>query len=376
MYLKQVSINNLRNIKEIKLSLPEGLVILTGRNGQGKTNILESIFLLSHARSFREQKNEYLIRNSCSQGSVEGLFHLPGHEAKIRIVLENNNRHAFINGKKCQRLSELAGYVHFVTFSFNDLQILSGTPSERRLFLDKFIFNMRPSYLSILRDYRRILKQRNVVLMRLNQVGGNSSELDVWDEHLINKSVEIYRYRFKVFQLINNLISEKYSVLSKLEEKLQVCYKTNLYNRVENKGFIVSPHEVKLLLKKKINSQRQQEIHRGFTLSGPHRDDFFIEINNRNVHHFSSQGEVRSSIIALKLVEIDLFIKQRGFSPILLFDDVLSELDLERAKDLMNGLMKAKQTLISTTSLDILKSIAKEAMIFEVENGEILGSLE
>jgi len=370
LFLESVTIQNIRNIAKTSFIFSAGTVVFTGENAQGKTNILEALFLLSHARSFRDARNEHLVKQEEEIGSVQGRLISRDRETDMRIVIQMDTRTAFINGKKCSRLSELAGLAHFVTFVSSDLTVLKGPPGDRRNFFDRFIYNLYPGYLLILKEYKQVLRQRNSLLPLISEARASYDELESWDKQLIDLGSSIVKKRIELIKTINNKITEKYNFLSSLNSRTILKYHLSLKGLSENSFNSLSLKEIADVMKNNLDRNRQKEIDRGHTITGPHRDDFSIFLDDNDIRHFGSQGEIRSMIISLKLIELDLFKEQRRDTPILILDDVFSELDSTRSKKIFTRLERDTQTFISTTSLHDLTISAEKALIFEIRKGE------
>lgn len=371
MYIDWLKISHIRNLEECRLEFPRGLILFYGHNAQGKTNILESLYLLSHARSFRGGRNEHIIRFEEEWGAVEGSILKGDQEDVVRIVLQRSKRYAFINGKRCTRLSELAGYVHFVTFTIDELAILRGVPGQRRQFIDKIVFNLFPSYMGQLREYNRVLKQRNVLLQSIRSGENTTEQLDTWTHYLIEYGAEILHRRLKAIDEINRMLSDQYSRFTGIEEIVKICYIPTSYDKHVLSSELSSRETIKELYEQKIMRLRRQEIERGYTLAGPHRDDFSVLIGGHDCYYYGSQGELRSVLIAIKMVEISLFEEKRRDSPIVLLDDILSELDSRRSQELLSGIDRNKQTFLSLTSLDMMKAFSPDVTLFQVSGGKV-----
>lgn len=369
MFLKRVIINTIRNIQHITLPCQKGLTVFTGSNAQGKTNILESLYLLSHARSFRDAKNEHLIAFGKEFGSIDGLVDVGGHEVLLRVVVQKGTRTAFIDGKKCSRLSELAGYVHFVTFTVTDLQTINSTPSQRRNLLNKIVFNLYPGYIHLLREYERALFQRNHILTLLRRKERRKDDLAIWDQQLVRYGSQVYYYRMRIINSLNMILPQKYSMLTAIEVHPQICYKISLYGGKESYAEKIDKDSIQEAFLRKLHDNYDREIERGYTMIGPHRDDYSICFEKGDMRFVSSQGEQRTAVIALKLAEIELFEHKRQETPIILFDDVLSELDSIRSSFLLKLVDCDKQVFLSCTKQKDLFEFAQNAEIFEVEAG-------
>ncbi|MBN2382274.1 DNA replication/repair protein RecF [bacterium] len=369
MQLNHISITNIRNIKELSIECSKGVTVFTGNNGQGKTNILEAIFLLAHARSFRNAQNEHLISFGQEYGSVEGELKRKEHEIPLRVVIQKRERTAFLYGKKCSKLSELAGHVHFVTFDVTDMQTLNTSPAQRRNMLNKIVFNLSPGYLQQLRSYEKTLTQRNVLLNALKSGKGSLDELEAWNSQLVHTGLPVYRARHETVTLINSLFSTIYSSMIDIEENPRICYKISLYGEQGHHDPEHGLSDLKELYAQRLKKITQREIERGHTLLGPHRDDFSIFFQQNDMRFVRSQGEQRTAIIALKLTEIELFKRKYAESPIILFDDIFSELDDTRMKQLMYFFDKDYQIFLSCVRRENMQEITGQTVFYEVNQG-------
>jgi len=371
MFLSKVTIVNIRNIGELDLTFERGLTVFAGLNGQGKTNILEAIYLLSHARSFRNARNEHLIKFGEEFGYIDAELQRQGHEVPLRVVLQKQGRAAFVYGKRCGRLSDLAGQVHFVTFDVTDLQTVSATPGQRRSMLDKIVFNIFPGYIHTLREYEKILLQRNHLLGIMRAGKGSPAELDIWTRQLVTSGVQVIDLRMKVVEQINAVFPETHKLLTAIAENPRICYKISLYGGNEEQERKHGTEAMQEYFYERLQEHRRSDIERGFTQIGPHRDDFAILLQQRDMRHVSSQGEQRTAVIALKLAEFTLFQQKYGEAPVVLFDDVFSELDPKRAELLLLLLEQGKQILLSCTQVEYVRSRRRDFTLYEVSQGKV-----
>ncbi|MFC1850549.1 DNA replication/repair protein RecF [candidate division CSSED10-310 bacterium] len=233
------------------------------------------------------------------------------------------------------------------------------------------MYNLYPGFLAVLRDYGRVVQQRNSLLNRLREGAGSLPELDSWNQHLIELGTYIFCKRVELVNTVNKYLPEQYSRLSSIEENIKLCYKITLQGISKDEVSLLNPEEVKELYKKNIAERQNLEITRGHTLFGPHRDDFSILLGDKDLASFGSQGEKRSALIALKLTEIALFELKRNDYPITLLDDIFSELDAQRSKELLLNLDLRKQTFLSTTSLNQLETIVSGATLYEIQKGAL-----
>lgn len=379
MYLKYLSLNNFRNYQKQELSLEKGTNIFIGNNAQGKTNILEAIYFLALTKSHRTSKDRELIKLGNSFSIVKGKVLKRGIESEQEIMLSDKGKNNKINNKKISKTSEYIGNINVVMFSPEDLNIIKGGPIYRRRFLDMEIGQINKVYLFHLSKYQRVLKQRNNFLKEIKgNIRGKEDILDVWNSQLIEHGVKIISKRMKYLKLIEQWLPIIQQEISKEEEKITVEYKTtingnDLLNNKEEITFECNEKILKDMYASELRRMQKNEIINGSTMIGPHRDELIIKINNKNVMNYGSQGQQRTVVLCLKLAEMELINYYKGEYPILLLDDVLSELDQWRQTYLLSKIQNNIQTLLTTTQLnDIKKENMKNAQIYYVENGKII----
>lgn len=333
MYIQQLEINSFRNYDEASISFSKGTNILIGNNGQGKTNLLEAAYILCVARSFRTSKDKEMIGFGKEVCQVIGKIVSNDREYEIKIRLGNEMKKAIkVNDVPISSLSELLGIFNVVIFSPEDLNLVKGSPKERRSFLDREISQIKPSYYRLLSDYHRFLVQRNTYL---KQGAPDESLLDVYDESLSKIGNRISLIRGDFVDKISKISKEYHREISSNKEDLSITYEMNVKAK--------TPEEYLKILK----SARRDDIFRGTTSKGIHRDDLTLRINDIELRDFGSQGQQRSAAIAMKLSEIELIFREKGEYPVVLLDDIFSELDQIRQKSLLETIGKA-QTFIST----------------------------
>lgn len=351
-------LTNFRNFAKLELSLSPNLNILVGSNGQGKTNILEAAHLLSTTRSFRTNRENELIRFG------EKVAFLSG--GGVEVVLESGEKTIRLGGKPV-RAAEVLGQLRSVLFSPQDMDLLSGSPQGRRAFLDELISRIDHKYLLTLISYNKTLKQRNKLLWILRDRSGEVGELKTWDDLLVREGTAVTLRRLQV--------------IDELKLELEAISKELLGSEVEleylSKLDITKPavEAIKQAFLDELINSHQNELRTATTLVGPHRDDFAVRLAGRNLGRFGSRGEQRAAILSLKLAEVSLNEKEMGSRPLLLLDDVLSELDVEHQQRLLQETNK-QQTVLTATVLDLFpKDIIDSAKVVYVENGVIKDGL-
>lgn len=360
MYIKELELSNFRNYEELTVSFSKDVNIFLGENAQGKTNLLEGIYLHAMARSFKNIRDRDMIRFDQDYCKVRAVANYEEEDHTSEIVISREGAKAVrIDGAKIERTSELLDRLHIIVFSPEDLKIVKDEPGKRRAFLDREICQIRPGYVSDLNDYRRTLKQRNAYL---KEPAMDEVFLSVLDEELIRKGARLVRERRKFIEKIDKIAHEIHYKISGGKENLSLTYETDLdveyYNEEECFAALLDD-----------NAEKDRLY--GTTRKGPHRDDIKISADGIDLRRYGSQGQQRTAALSLKLSEIKLIEEETGESPILLLDDVLSELDNERQKYLINSLGD-NQMFITTT--DLIGSVARElpsGKIFKIKAGDI-----
>lgn len=347
MYLKNLKIQNFRNYSNQEIEFENGINIFYGDNAQGKTNILEAIFVAGFGKSFRTNKEKELIKINEAFTNIEILYKKKDRDGKIKISI-SDKKYISINDVKLKKLSELLGNINLVIFTPDDINILKSGPAARRRFLDMMIGQLRPGYVYNLNLYNKTLEQRNNYL---KQHINNIEMLDVWDEKLSEYSEKIYKYRKEFIDKIISKIGKIHSEIA--NEEISIEYVTDCENREE---YI-----------EHLKRNRKIDMIKGYTSCGIHRDDFKVYINGKEVNVYGSQGQNRTAILSLKLSEIQVIYDDIGEYPILLLDDFMSELDKNR---ISKFLLSIKDIQVIITCTDEIK--IENSKAHKVENGKVL----
>lgn len=366
MKIKNIELLNYRNYESLYLEFSDNINIIIGNNGEGKTNILESIYLLSLTKSNRYGVDQDLIKFGKESYKVSGNVEDDGLVKKYGIVYENNKKNVLINNKVIRRFVDYISKFCVISFEPNDLEIVKGSPGDRRNYLNIEISQLYNTYVLYLNDYNKLLKIRNNYLKNMN-ISGNMDPrlLDVINEKLIEKALVIYKYRFDYIKEINEKIGDVFKKITGLEN-LKVVYEHNL--GIED----YDEEAIKNKLIDKFKRHFKQELMLGNTITGPHRDDFLFSLNGEDMKLFSSQGQQRMAIISFKLCELFLYQKVKKSYPVLLLDDVFSEIDIKKRNKIIRFLKKDIQVIITTTDVeDIDKKLLEKAKIFTIKNGII-----
>lgn len=368
MVVKNIKLKNFRNHIDTKISFSDNFNIIYGDNGQGKTNILEAIYLCASARSHRTSKDVELINFNSESFNVTINVKNSGLDKEINInYLKEQKKQIKINEIPIQKIGVLMGNLYAVLFSPEDLFIVKQGPSERRRFVDMTLSQIRPSYFYDLQQLSKILKQRNMLLKSLNGSRSLIDTIDVWNLKLAEVAASIIIARRKFSEHLSELAQKQHRFLTTEKEIVLFEYHCSFsIDRNYEKHEIVKDY-IKLLEK-----NLSKDIILGYTSIGPHRDDFDISINDKSLKLYGSQGQQRSAVLSLKIAEIELFNIETGEMPVLLLDDVMSELDENRQKYLMDSI-KNVQTFITCTNDNFFRnSLRDNCMYFKVENGKVL----
>lgn len=357
MWAKNIKLYNFRNYENEKIDLDKNINIFYGENAQGKTNIIEAIFLSSMGKSFRAKKDSEMINLNKTSATVEVNYEKKDREGKIKIEL-GKRKIIYNNGIKLKKLSELLGTINIVIFTPDDIGILKGGPQQRRKFLDIMISQLRPNYISILNTYSKIIEQRNNYLRQIKEENKKIELLDIWDEKLIEYAYRISKYRNEFIEKISKKIKTIHNKITNNKEDIEIKYKTECLD-IEN-------------FKRALINRRKLDIIKGYTTKGIHRDDFEVYINNKELNIYGSQGQHRTAILSLKISELEVIHDEIDEYPILLLDDFMSELDLNRKKNLLKYMEKTQVIITCTEKLEIqnMKYIeykVKEGKIFDKE---------
>ena len=359
MKLNSLELSLFRNIEKATLVPHEQLTIIAGENGQGKTNLLESIFLLTGSKSFRACKDVDLVRRGETQSLLSAEVDAGGRTQKIDITVygvgaAKRGRFAKVNGVDYGRATTIAGTFTAVVFAPGHLSLVKGGPEGRRRFLDAALCQLYPGYLSVLRRFSKALTQKNALLKKYRETSNAEMLLDVFDEELAQTGLEMNKKRSAYLQAAGPMAEEYYAQLSKGRERLEIQFLP-----------CCGDGEIQKLLLK----SRERDLRAGFSTVGPHREDFETRIDGQSARVFGSQGQQRSAVLSLKLAEAAQAKQVSGEHPAMLLDDVLSELDETRQSFLLSG-MQGKQNFLTTCDPSLLKN--SEGKVVKMEKGQIL----
>jgi len=351
MFLSKIALTNFRNYADFKHTFKKNVLFLVGPNAAGKTNFLESISVLSLSKSFRTRRDSELIQFDQDFTRLEGEVKLTTKKTPLVITVDRLGstvkKTIKINSNPARAL-DLVGKMTTVLFTPDDLNLVFASPSLRRRYLDTTICQLDPAYCRDLTEYRQVVSNKNQLLWAIKEGRAIVAELDFWNDKLAKIGTRLMASRRQLIKFYNTYLTDIYGKINQSDEPLVIKYRPNV-----TKDF-----------QEELVAKQDQEIKQTSSLVGPHRDDFDLQLNKRKLATFGSRGEVRSTIIALKFAELDFFETKLGARPILLLDDIFSELDKQRRSSLLNILDK-QQTIITTTDLEFIDGGA-------VKTGEVL----
>ncbi|GAB4422053.1 MAG: DNA replication/repair protein RecF [Anaerolineales bacterium] len=403
MYIKHLSLTNFRNFTRLDIDVPRRVVVLVGSNAQGKTSLLEAIYFTSALTSFQTHADRQLVnflavreaQKQVSVGRIVADFHRGGsdHRLEARLIMEPTG---VVNGVRLRKevlldgvkkpLNELVGQFNAVIFVPQMSQILEGGPDERRRYLNLGLAQTVPAYVRTFSEYNQALSQRNALLKALNERGGsdNGQQLEVWDEALARLGAQIILWRIQAVHEIERLAARVHSELTRGKEVLRLNYQPafdplpqpemqiglKIDTPLDRSGLTLD--EIHAGFLERLKRLRREEIARGMTTIGPHRDDLRFLANGIDLGHYGSRGQIRTTLLALKLAEVSWMHGRTGEWPVILLDEVMAELDLERRADLLKYLGESEQVLFTTTDLGLFtEEFANAAEVWQVQAGNV-----
>ena len=360
MYLKRIKLKNYRNYSNLKVSFNKGINIIYGNNAEGKTNLLESIYVLSLTNTFRNSNDFDLVNKGKEYFVIEGVLKKEKLDTYISIDNIKNKKHLMIDNSEIHKVSDYISNLNTILFTPDDLDIIKGPPMSRRKFLDIEISQLYSNYYILLNEYEKILKMRNDYI---KQFKIDRNYFDIITTYLIDKSILLFKMRKKFIDKINLYCENIFFDITGLKG-FKIVYKPNFNYEDYNydKKRILNVYQEKY----------ESELKNLSTIYGIHRDDFEFSLNDLNLKNFGSQGQMRVSILSLKLSEIEIFKNWKNTTPILLLDDVFSEIDEIKNNNLLKYLSKDLQVIITAVNLNNINSkVKKTAKIFKIEKGKI-----
>ncbi len=365
MYIKHVKIDNFRNIAAADMELNPQFNILVGANGQGKTNTIEGIYLTLTGKSHRENVIDNFISNGYQQADTE--IHViyddqTQYNVKMNLAAEKTYT---IDEETVKKRVELTRNFALIFFSPDDLRLIKEGPAERRVFINDAIQSVAPKYAAALGAYTKVLKQKNTVLKEY--APSAKSLLDVYDEHLISYGSTVIKYRILFLKEFEKKLSSLYSQISGGNEQLSLSYISNIFEQG-------AKPDIEAQYKKVLTESRETDLRTGFSSIGPHHDDINILLNKMSARKFASQGQQRSIALCMKLALIDIYYEKNKEKPIVLLDDVMSELD-DRRQEMILKMLDGVQTFITCVNSDFIEC-QKDATVFTVVNGTVKKRIE
>ena len=346
MHINKVELHNFRNYENQEIKFKKNINVFYGDNAQGKTNILEAIFLCAFGKSFRTTREKELIKLGEENARIKVEYSKKDRDGNILICI-SDKKQILVNGVKIKKLSELLGKINIVIFTPDDINILKGTPALRRRFLDMMIGQLRPNYVYILNMYNKTLEQRNNYLRQIRQEGKAESLLEIWDEKLVEYGNIISNYR-------REIIHKK---ITNDNEKIDIIYTSCCENKKNYMDLLTQ--------------RRKLDIIKGYTTKGIHRDDFEVYINDKELSIYGSQGQNRTAVLSLKLSELQVIHDEIEEEPILLLDDFMSELDIKRRRNFLNNINNTQVIITCAEKINFINENV-DYYLYQVKKGEII----
>jgi len=398
MYLKHLSLTNFRSLTRLDVNLPRRVVLLLGDNAQGKTSVLEAIYFLAAFTSFQTHVDRQIVnfheaKNPLAVTRLVADYQRgkTKHRIEARLILEP----AGVNGQRLRKevlldgakkhVSDIMGHFNAVIFVPQMSQIIEGGPDERRRYLNLALAQAVPSYARVLSEYNQALSQRNALLKVLYEKGGDANQLQVWDEALVRLGAQIILWRIQAVQEIERFASRIHHELTRGTEVMRLAYEPaydplpkpemqlglKLDTPIDRSALELD--EIQNGFLARLKSIRNEEIARGVTTIGPHRDDLRFIINRANVSDYGSRGQLRTTLLALKLAEVEWMKERTGEWPVILMDEVMAELDVHRRADLLKYVGKGEQVLFTTTDTHAFApEFVEQSEIWDVRGGVVI----
>lgn len=346
MWLREIEADRLRNLKAVSVNLSSGLTVITGRNGQGKSSMLEAIYLLATSRSFRTRKVEEIINWDTGPLRVAGSVSWRGGEVSLKVIADGTERRLTVDGVE-SNLENYLGRLDLVDLSGERMKVLRGAPNERRRFLDRGLVGLNPSFLKVVGEYRKMLAHRNALLRTISRGSPASRrrELEVWDRRLAECGSRVHKARREYAMRVGTRLGEAGRILFPGGEELVVRYLGSPASSMEGEP---GAYGDKLL--NSLEKGREKDLDLGYTSRGPHRDDVAVELDGVDLRKFGSAGQLRSAMVAMKIAKLSLLRADREESPVFLMDDYDTDLDEVRAANLASYLHEGGFQAVVATS--------------------------
>ena len=370
MIINKISCNGFKNLKNVDITPDKSLNILMGENAQGKTNIIEAIWICTGVRSFRSTKDKDMIDLEGDKADISISFENDYREQKIDFsVLRQDikNKRILLNGVKLPYPSKLFGKLRCVVFTPEDLSLSKGSPDNRRQFLDLCISQIKGTYAAVVIRYNNILEQRNTLLKSIAYGRSDPDELDVWDIQLSKLGAYISMLRYNYSKKLDVYASKLFEDISKGRERLSLYYQSTVFDSLEDRTDYVNDLASEYL--ERLSASRNEDIKLGFTTKGIHRDDLCGKINDKSLRDFASQGQHRSAALVMKLSQAYILTEETDDPPIILLDDVMSELDRSRQEFVINKIEKMQVFITCCDENELISS--SDGRLYIINNGRV-----
>jgi len=374
MYLKSLQLKQFRNYIDQEVAFTAPKTVIVGNNAQGKSNLLEAVLLLATLRSHRVSKDRDLVKNGESLGEILAICQRSrspeGYPVELGMRMRSSGKRTLVvNGVNQARHLDFLGNLNAVMFSSLDLDLVRGSPESRRNWLDTVLIQLEPIYINLLQQYNQVLRQRNALLksIKQGQISYEPQQMALWDAQLVTAGTRLIRRRSRLLERLTPIARHWHQAISGGSEHLEINYVPKFEFAPTDTVEDIHQAFFEAIFQKTVIEQ-----HQGTSLVGPHRDEVSLMINATPAREYGSQGQQRTLVLALKLAELELLESVLGEPPLLLLDDVLAELDLQRQDHLLNAIGDRVQTIITTTHLGSFDAQwLNSARIFQVENGKI-----
>lgn len=366
MYIKKLKLHNFRNYSSLNVTLTKGINIIYGDNAQGKTNLLESIYVLGITKSHRNFIDDSLINMNGEYLTIEGIINNNKIDNKFNIYIDNKSKILKFNNNTIKKISDYISKINIIIFYPDDLELIKGSPQLRRKYINLELSQIYSNYYILIQEYEKILKIRNEYLKKIfKRESIDKTYIEILTGYLIDKSIMIYKMRTKFINRINEYSKKIFKDIMNLDN-FYIKYKPSI-------EIDINDPNLKNYLKEEYKKKLEYDIKLCATSIGPHKDDIEFFLGDKNLKYYGSQGQQRVAVLTLKLSEIELFKKYKETTPILLLDDIFSELDDIKKNNLLKYISRDIQTIITTTDLNNLdKKLIKKSKLFNIKNGNII----
>ena len=368
MIIKNIKLKNFRNYENLDFVLNNRLNIIIGNNAQGKTNILESIYFLSLTKSFFAVNDKVVIKKNCLYARIDGIITSNNGCNNLSILVNSCGKYLKIGNKEIKKSSDYLGNLKVILFSPDNIRLLKEGPSIRRRFLNIEISQLSKRYILILNQFNDLLKQRNEYLKNIRNSLVDKDYMLILNQKFAELAYQIYNFRNDFIVEINKRIKDIYKSIINIDN-IEIKYITDI--KLNDKETMINE------IIDRLDRNYDKEILYGSTLIGPQRDDFCILLNGNDISSYGSQGQMRIAILSVKLSEIDIIFNKFGEYPVILLDDIFSELDVDKRNKLIKYLNCDKQVIITTTDIEnINEELVNNAKLFKIDNGKVIETRE